>query len=294
MVKMTFTVFCSLALAWSAFSQDNSKLLYKLEGKESAYPRLSKNGSAILYQSNKDGKWQLYVMDLKKGTHTALTRHDSNNNFPDWDADNKWITFVSDRDGNEEIYLMKRDGSGLKRLTDDKARDIHPYFSPDKKHILFNSTRSNGSLDIYRYSLESGKTEQITSTMDEETCARYSPDMKQVVYLKNGTDDDIYVLDLASRQSRNITNTPSVRDGWPAYGSDGKWIYYSSMESGLYCVYRIRPDGSGKQKITQAARGEEDARVNVARTGGYIIYNKRSGKTMEIRQCDIKEASGRK
>jgi hypothetical protein len=54
---------------------------------------------------------------------------------------------------------------------------IHPYFSPDGKYLLFNSTRDNGSLDVYRLDLATRELLRITDSPMQETCARYSPDM---------------------------------------------------------------------------------------------------------------------
>lgn len=259
------------------------QVLLKEDDIENAYPRLSHDGKKILYQSNRTGKWQLYLMDMNSKSQQRITINDYNDNFPDWSADNKWIAFVSDRDGNEEVYLMKTDGSESKRLTNNPGRDIHPYFSPDGKYILYNSTDANESFDIYRYTIAPGKTEQLTSTSDDETCARYRPDMKQIVLLKNNmASDDVYVLNLSNFLTENISKTPAVYHGWPMYSADGKWIYYSSMEGGTYSIYRINPDGSGKQQITAAARGEEDARVNVSVDGKWMIYNKKVGKTIMI------------
>ena len=267
----------------SAQTNDDYKILLKEDNIENAYPRLSGDCKKILYQSNRTGKWQLYIMDIETKTQQRITVDRFNDNFPDWSADNKWIAFVSDRDGNEEIYLMKSDGSELKRLTNDTGRDIHPYFSPDGKYILFNSTRAGNSFDIYRYTIASGKTEQLTRSSDDETCARYSPDMKQIVYLKNNpTTDDVYVLNLSNFLPENISRTSSVEHGWPMFSPDGKWIYYSSMEKGTYSIYRIRPNGTGKEQLTHAKVGEDDARVNVARNESFMIYNKKVGETIMI------------
>ena len=95
-------------------------------GIENAYPRLSADGSRILYQSNRTGKWQLFIMDIATGGQQHITNDEHNNNFVDWCADNAWVAFVSDRDGNEEIYRMRADGSERERLTVHAARDIHP------------------------------------------------------------------------------------------------------------------------------------------------------------------------
>jgi tol-pal system beta propeller repeat protein TolB len=259
------------------------RIICKEEGYESAYPRLSKDNSKILYQSNKTGKWQLMIMNIDSKENTVLLNDTNNNNFPDWSVDNKWVAFVSDRNGNEEIYLMDLKHKDPKNISNSKARDIHPYFSPDGKFILFNSDRDNGSFDIYRYEIATGKTTRLTNTVEDETCARYSPDMKSIVYLKNGNSyDDVFLLSTSTFVSENITHTPKVRDGWPMFGPDGKWIYYSSMETGVYNIYRIKPDGTEKKQITEASWNEEDARVNISNDNSIFIYNKRKGKTIEI------------
>jgi TolB protein len=255
---------------------------------ENAYPRLSADGKSVLYQSDRTGKWQLYVFDLLTRQNTQLTNGSANNNFPDWSADNEWIAFVSDRNGNEEVYVMKRDGSNTRRLTDDPARDIHPYFSPDGKYLLFNSTRGNGSLDIYRFTLESGKTERITNTERNETCARYSTDMKFITFLGNDdVSDDICMMDMATGVTTNITGDPGIRDGWPMFSGDGKWIYYSSMQPGPFCVFRISPDGMQRQQLTYARNGEEDARAFIATNNTKLIYNKRYSDRIEICAVDL-------
>ncbi len=267
--------------------QDN-ELLYRLEHKESAYPRLSANGKEILYQSNESGKWQLMLMDCETKTSRAIFRDSFNNNFPDWDTQNKRLAFVSDRTGNEELFLYDLASKELKQLTFDPARDIHPYFSPDGKYLLFNSTRGNGSLDIYRYEFKNGKTLRLSSTEDDETCARYSNDMKQLVFLRNGLNgDDLYIMDLENFVSVNLTNTPQSTDGWPMFSPDDRWIYFSSMESGFYHIYRMDTAGKNKKQLTNALRGEEDARVFVAPSNDFFIYNKRRGDTIEIRKQEI-------
>lgn len=259
-------------------------------GVENAYPRLSTDGKRILYQSDRTGKWQLFIMDIATGTQQRITHDAHNNNFVDWSPDNEWIAFVSDRDGNEEIYRMRTDGSALERLTDHPDRDIHPYFSPDGKYLLFNSTRANGSLDIFRLDLATKELMHLANSMQEETCARYSPDMKHIVFLRNDVaSDDVAILDLSTGLTENLTRTPQVIDGWPMYSPDGTWIYYSTMASGQHSIHRVHPDGTGDETITRAAPGEEDGRAFIGRDGRTLIYNKRANGAIDIRLLMIDE-----
>lgn len=291
---MKLLIPCILALPVVFGPQTNKPEVIVLETEhvENAYPRLSADCKEILFQTNRNKNWQICIAKLDQDgkvseNGTVIGPDSCNNNFPDWSPDNDWVAFVSDRFGNEEICIMKRDGSGFRRLTDHAARDIHPYFSPDGKSLLFNSDR-NGSFDIFQIDLSSGVTKLVSGHRDDETCARFTPDMKKIVCLRNsGTSDDIFEMDLASGTWKNITGDPGVRDGWPMYSQEGAWIYYSSMRDGPFCVFRIKTDGTSREKLTSAGRGEEHARVFVARDGKSFIYNLKSGTTISVRRISL-------
>jgi TolB protein len=287
-MKSIYLLLACFTIGYNIQSQDASTLLYKIDGKEIAYPRLSANGDKILYQSNQHGPWSIHIMDVTTNQHTKVLVDAHNNNFPDWSADGQLIAFTSDRDGNEDIYLIKADGTDLKRITNHHGRDIHPYFSPDGKYLLFNSTRTNGSFDIFRYELSSGDLLPLSNTHEHETCARYSTDMKHIVYLRNGaTADEIVIANSENKNPTPVTNTPNIYHGWPLFSYDGQWVYYSSQECGAYCVYRSRLDGSEKTQITSPDANVEDARVSLSRDGKQMIFNRRIGKTIEIRRITV-------
>jgi len=63
----------------------------------------------IAFHSDRDGNWELYVMNADGSNQTRCT------NNPAYDAEAAWspvgsqIAFVSDRDGDSEIYVMNAD-----------------------------------------------------------------------------------------------------------------------------------------------------------------------------------------
>ncbi len=253
------------------------RVLLHEDGIENAYPRLSADGREILYQSNRTGTWQLYVLDIASRTSRALTTA-ANNNLPDWSADNRRIAFVSDRDGNEEVYVMNRDGSEPRRLTTNPGRDIHPYFSPDGTSLLYNSQRTDGHFDVFSLDLETGHERRITETPQDETCARYSADGSQIVLLRNDSrSDDIWIID--THGERNITATPQVRDGWPMFGADGL-VYFGGMDTGGFNIYRMRSDGTARERLTFSGVDAEDARPFAGK--GRLIFNRRQAGAIDI------------
>lgn len=265
------------------------KTLFIADVVENVYPQLSLDNKKVLFQSNASGKWQIYVYDAATNKKTEITKDNFNNTDADWNSSNELVCFVSDRDNNEEIYLMHTNGTELKRITNDKGRDMHPYFSPDSKYILFNSNRGNGSFDIYRYCIKTGKTDRLTNTPEDELYARYAPDMKKIVYVKHDAKgEDIFVMNTLNKLSENITKTPELPDGLPMYNKDGNWIYFSSSKTGTECIYRVKPDGSECTQITfPNEEDEEHGRAFLSQDDKTIIFYKRAGKHNEVCKCSL-------
>src|SRR2546422_583991 len=101
-------------------------------------PALKANGK-IAFVSDRDGNFEIYVMDADGSNQTRLTNNPARDGEPAWSPDGAKIVFVSQRDGNEEIYVMNADGSDLRLLAQapDGEFDYSPAWSPDGAKILF-------------------------------------------------------------------------------------------------------------------------------------------------------------
>lgn len=90
----------------------------------------SPDGTTIAFHSDRDGDFEIYVMDADGAGLAPLTDEPAADVAPAWSPDGTAIVFVSNRDGNEEIYVMNADGTGVARLTADPADDGDPAWSP--------------------------------------------------------------------------------------------------------------------------------------------------------------------
>jgi dipeptidyl aminopeptidase/acylaminoacyl peptidase len=247
----------------------------RMDNVENAYARWAV-GNTIVFQSNRDGRWQLYSMQANGMGQKNLSSNSFNDNFVSTSHDGKLIGFVSDRDGNEEIYIMNVDGSGVRRLTNNSARDIHPYFTPDGKRILFNSTRGGGSFEVYSMDINGENVQRLTSTPDEETCARLSPDGKNIVLLAglvSVANDDVLLLDASGKNPINITKSTAA-EGWPTWSADGSKVYYASNATGTFCLYEIDKTGKNRRQLTSVTAPFMDARPEVSPDGKQLLFNR--------------------
>lgn len=97
---------------------------------ESFSPSLSPDGERIAFVSNRDGNYEIYVMDADGKNLQRVTRDSGTDIDPVWSPDGQWLAFASDRDGDFEIYIVQVDGSGLRQLTENDADDLKPAWSP--------------------------------------------------------------------------------------------------------------------------------------------------------------------
>jgi TolB protein len=97
-----------------------------LHGYQEGPPRWSPAGDQILFSSERDGDFDIYVVRANGYGLTNLTDNEFNEIWASWSPDGRQIAFDSDRDGNYEIYVMNADGNEELRITDHPATDQSP------------------------------------------------------------------------------------------------------------------------------------------------------------------------
>lgn len=130
---------------------------------DAAFPGI--NGK-IAFHSDRDGDFDIYVMDLLGGNQTNLTNNTAHDEDPAWSPDGSQIVFATTRDnvptGGPEIYTMNADGSGSTRLTDNLESDAQPSWSPDGSKITFRSFR-DGDGEVYVMDADGGNQTNLTN-----------------------------------------------------------------------------------------------------------------------------------
>ena len=199
----------------------------------------------IAFSSNRDGNWEIYVMNADGTGQTRLTNNPADDSDPSWSPDGRRIVFTSTRDGNHKIYVMNADGTDQTRLISNPADDFTPMWSPDGRRIAFSSNR-DGNWEIYVMNADGTGQTRLTSSLAREWGPTWSPDGRRIAFTSDRDgNSEIYVMNADGTGHTRLTSNPADDDE-PNWSPDGRRIAFES-DNGIYVM---NTDGTGQTRLT--------------------------------------------
>ena len=151
----------------------------------------------------------------------------------------------------KKLAMMDQDGFNARVLSNGKELLLTPRFSPTTQEITYAAIGSDTSR-VFVYNIDTGQKEIVGDFKNMSFAPRFSPDGQKVIMSlqsDDGSNANIYELDLRSRQSRQVTNVPSINTA-PCYSPDGSHIAFESDRGGTQQIYVMNSDGSNQQRIS--------------------------------------------
>lgn len=124
-------------------------------------PSVSADEKSVLFESDRDGDYEIHRLDLASGDVTQLTDSQGTDAEAKESPDGKSIVFSSTRDGEYEIHVMDSDGGNVRQLTDNDAEDRCGQWSPDGTRITFYSLR-DGDAELYVMNADGSEQTRLT------------------------------------------------------------------------------------------------------------------------------------
>ncbi len=120
-----------------------------------------------------------------------------------------------------------------------------------------SETPGRVGLDVYVTVVPGGRPRLLAVVAGRDDFSpAWSPDGKLIAYRLNparGDEGDIMVVPAGGGKPRNLTRSPSVADWSPAWSPDGRSIAFFSGRAGGRDIWTMRPDGTGKRRLTNDA-----------------------------------------
>src|SRR5579864_707457 len=227
------------------------------------YPKFSPDGKWIAFTGEYDGNPDVYVISAEGGEPKRLTFHPSNDIVLGWTPDGRNILFRSDRFSTNlgratRLYLVSPQGGTAHPLP--VPRGDLTSFSPDGTKIAYLETsqefrtwkryRGGWSLPIAIYDLKKNTYEELPKTTGMDMFPMWHGNSIYFISDRDGIMN-LYSYDLASKQTKKLTDYQEYDVKWPSLGPDA--IVYEN--GGLLYEYNL---GSGKTRNLPIAVRAED------------------------------------
>lgn len=172
---------------------------------------------------------------------------------------------------NRDIWLLDVASGKATRFTSDPAWEAFPTWSPDGSRIIFTSNRS-GVFDLYQKASNGAGTEELFHKSSEgKGPTSWSPDGRFLLYYSLGQPTHVRLLAASGPADRAPVPVvdPQFSSITARFSPDGRWIAYTSNESGSDEI-SVRP--------FDAARGIPGAPVVLTSDGGRTPLWRGDGK----------------
>lgn len=208
-------------------------------------PALSPDRTRIAFSSNREGSYDLYLMDADGSSLRRLTTDSGAEGEPAWTPDGSRLVYTATPQGGKpQLFVLRPDGRPAQALTDEPGGNHSPAISPDGRTIAFVSTR-DGNQEIYLMPVEGGGApRRLTRTGQRESQPRFLPSGDLIYSVERGRGSRLVRLAGGDGEPQEVLETDEPIGGL-AVSRDGRRV--------AYVVGRI----------TDAARGRAQFRLFV-------------------------------
>ena len=220
-------------------------------------PRWSPDGQKIALSSGRDGNFEIYIMDLRRGKLKRMTYDPASDRAPAWSPDGRKIAFISQR-VPRGIYIMDiltgktfyLKGTGLANCITWRNR---------RKILLATTSKVEGSR-LYLGDVLTGEIKELAFLAPPPPGVNrisLSPDGGKLVFdsqhqrIRGSNQFDVYLMDLQEGSIGNLTHHPS-HDLYPCWTPDSQFIVFSSSREGSLDksdIYFMTPDGKMRWQL---------------------------------------------
>ncbi len=222
-------------------AEKKDNILISNEDSNNFNPTFSPRGEKIAFLSDRSGKVQIYLMDLKSKNTTRITDFPMDVNSFIFSPDGKFIYFSS------LVYKNCKTVEDIKNFIDEKKKiKSTAKIITSLMYRYWNMWINDKISHIFKVNLKSGKIDTVVGgnywsppiDLGSSHDFAISPDGRELAFTSSpienkaiSTNNDIYLLSLENGNIKNLTQKNKACDAAPLFSPDGKYLAFLSMNT---------------------------------------------------------------
>ncbi|MCA1561610.1 MAG: hypothetical protein LC804_15555 [Acidobacteria bacterium] len=190
------------------------------------------------------------------GPEEELSSGQVRDRYPAVSPDGRRIALSSNRIGDDDLWIVELPAVRWRRVQMPSSAGYwitQACWSPDNRHLGVWRSFRNGTAALWYVAIDGSSTEQLrppTPSLSGNIACAFSPDGRRLVHLHvDGGFSQLFRLDVASRQDRRLTQSPSHKYD-AAWSPDGRWVAFAANTDGIVQLWRIPANGGLEQRLT--------------------------------------------
>ena len=214
-----------------------------------ADPSISPDGRRLAFWRNLNGRADIWLMELMRGTSTRLTFEEGNKYGPIWSPDGSRIAFQSDPKGVFDLYRKSATGSGTEELLLTTPQSKTPTDWSSDGFLLYRNGDSASGNDLWALPVNGDrKPFPVIQANFEERDGQFSPDGKWIAYQSDESGRfEVYLQPFSGPgDGEKASGKWQVSSGGGAqvrWRSDGRELFYIALDEQFMAV-PVRLDSS--------------------------------------------------
>ncbi|HET6350415.1 MAG TPA: PDZ domain-containing protein [Candidatus Krumholzibacteria bacterium] len=294
-VSKTTIVFSYAGDLWTVPKEGGQALKLSSPAGPELFPHFSPDGSRIAYTADYDGNMDVYDVATLGGIPTRVTYHGMTDRIIDWYPDGKSLLYASSmysgRQRYSQFFRVSPDG-GMPEVLPVPYGEFGA-ISPDGKLVAYTPQsrafrtwkryRGGWAADIYIFDLAAKTAENITNNDANDEFPMWAG--RKLYFLSDRGDAEranIWVYDLDSKETRQVTNFTDFDIHFPAIGPDdivfeaGGKLYLMSLADEKYHEVKVQVSTDAMTLMPRTANASDLIEtVSISPDGKRAVFDAR-------------------
>jgi Tol biopolymer transport system component len=206
-----------------------------------------------------------------EGSEEQLSPGQVRDRYPAFSPDGRRIAFADNRLGDQEVWIINLETKQRERLRlpQTELGANLPFWSPDGRNLAVTRFLPDETASLWLAAVDGSSAEELVPAKPVLRGGPFSPDGRSLIYAySKGGFFQLFFLDLATREERQLTDSPSDKYD-PSWSPDGRRVIFSCNAGGHLHIWEMAASGGKEEQLTS---GYERMRHSFFSPDGHWIY----------------------